>query len=341
MPLHQSKRLLPGDQVEVRSWPEIAATLDANGRLEGLPFMPEMLRWCGTRGRVYKCLERTCEETEGGMRRIRKVVFLDGLRCDGTEHGRCQKECMLFWKEAWVKRVDPSAPEEDPALARPAPGPVLPTRSPDGRYVCQSTELIRATMPFAGLELASYWRDLSARTYTPWRLSSILAKALFLRLRRLALGRSYRVLQGDLRTTPIEMLGLQPGEMVRVKSQQHIASTLDFAGKNQGLAFTIEMLPYCGKTLRVHKRLERMIVESTCKVIEVKNTVILRGVTCDGCHIMRGGCPRENYHFWREAWLERVNEERVNEEKAAGVEPAEHDPSSVAPDVGSPKGCTS
>jgi hypothetical protein len=34
-----------GELVEVRSEEEILATLDANGDREGLPFMPEMLRY--------------------------------------------------------------------------------------------------------------------------------------------------------------------------------------------------------------------------------------------------------------------------------------------------------
>ena len=41
-----------GDWVEVKSPLEIAQTLDANGTLEGLPFMPEMVAFCGHRFRV-------------------------------------------------------------------------------------------------------------------------------------------------------------------------------------------------------------------------------------------------------------------------------------------------
>jgi hypothetical protein len=36
-----------GELVEVRSAEEILATLDENGEPDGLPFMPEMLAWCG------------------------------------------------------------------------------------------------------------------------------------------------------------------------------------------------------------------------------------------------------------------------------------------------------
>jgi hypothetical protein len=41
------QRFFRGQLVEVRSSAEIAATLDANGKLDGVPFMPEMARYCG------------------------------------------------------------------------------------------------------------------------------------------------------------------------------------------------------------------------------------------------------------------------------------------------------
>ena len=39
-----------GDLIEVRSAAEILATLDERGELENLPFMPEMLKFCGRYG---------------------------------------------------------------------------------------------------------------------------------------------------------------------------------------------------------------------------------------------------------------------------------------------------
>ena len=41
--------LKAGEWVQVRSKEEILATLDANGRLDEMPFMPEMLKFCGAR----------------------------------------------------------------------------------------------------------------------------------------------------------------------------------------------------------------------------------------------------------------------------------------------------
>ena len=57
-------------------------------------------------------------------------------------------------------------------------------------------------------------------------------------------------------------------------------ATLDVQGKNHGLAFTVEMLPFCGKTFRVLKRLETMIQESSRRLIRLEDTVIL-----EKCHM--------------------------------------------------------
>ena len=47
--ISSAKGLRVGDLVEVRSADEIMATLDERGELENLPFMPEMLKFCGQR----------------------------------------------------------------------------------------------------------------------------------------------------------------------------------------------------------------------------------------------------------------------------------------------------
>ena len=96
-----------GEWVEVKSADEILATLDAQGSVDGLPFMPEMLRYCGMRFRVFKSAHKTCD-TIGGtkIRHMSDAAHLEGLRCDGSSHGGCQAGCLLFWKSAWLKRVD-------------------------------------------------------------------------------------------------------------------------------------------------------------------------------------------------------------------------------------------
>jgi hypothetical protein len=42
-----------GDWVEVRSKEEILRTLDVRGRLDDLPFMPQMFQYSGQRFRIY------------------------------------------------------------------------------------------------------------------------------------------------------------------------------------------------------------------------------------------------------------------------------------------------
>ncbi len=96
-----------GQAVAVRSLGEILETLGADGKFEGLPFMPEMAPLCGKTFRVYRRAERTCVEGFG-MRGLRGTVLLDGLRCDGSAHAGCQRGCLFFWKEVWLKPADPS-----------------------------------------------------------------------------------------------------------------------------------------------------------------------------------------------------------------------------------------
>jgi len=50
-----------GDWVEVRSKEEILRTLDKQGKLDGLPFMPQMFKYCGKRFRVYRRAHKTCD----------------------------------------------------------------------------------------------------------------------------------------------------------------------------------------------------------------------------------------------------------------------------------------
>ncbi|MHC4962667.1 MAG: hypothetical protein ACYTGA_11180 [Planctomycetota bacterium] len=63
---------------------------------------------------------------------------------------------------------------------------------------------------------------------------------------------------------------------------------------------------YCGKRLKVFKRLETMILESTREIRKAKNTVLLEGALCDGEDWY--GCDRSCFFFWREAWLKRVDD---------------------------------
>ncbi|MGC8811393.1 MAG: hypothetical protein ACP5Q3_14195 [bacterium] len=304
----QKKLLLPGTIVRIKSLPEIMSTLDKFGKLEGLPFMPEMAKYCGKIFLVSRRLERTCEESERGMRRIKNVVFLDNLRCDGSAHGGCQKRCFIFWKEDWLSTefdkvtLSESHNNIKELIAQ------LPAELPDGSFICQSTELVHATTPISLFDFMCYIRDIRSKTYSIPELIKVLLRAFFLRVRYYLTGIPFRYLKGNQKVTPSQSLNLQPGEWVRVKTKDEIRATLDINGMNRGLRFTLDMLPYCGKVYRVLDRLERMIYEPTRRIVTLKDTVILEDSICRGCHIIKGGCPRANYNFWREIWLERITD---------------------------------
>ena len=122
-PSASAGRFRSGELVEVRGVREILATLDAEGRLEGLPFMPEMVKCCGRRFRVYRHVERVYLDKHYYVARLTNTVLLKDVRCDGRGHGGCQMGCLLLWKTAWLKWADetgnPAPPEEGGLVPRP------------------------------------------------------------------------------------------------------------------------------------------------------------------------------------------------------------------------------
>ena len=96
-----------GDWVEVRSAREIFSTLDAQGKLKGLRFTPEMAKFCGNRFRVYKRVDKILLETTGELRKIRTPTFLlENVFCDGGAHGSCDRSCFCFWRQEWLKKAN-------------------------------------------------------------------------------------------------------------------------------------------------------------------------------------------------------------------------------------------
>src|SRR5260370_40632643 len=99
--------LKAGDWVEVRSPEQILATLDENGCLENLSFMPEMFAFCGQRLRVYKRAHKTCDTVNDyKCRRMKDAVHLEGVRCDGQSHRGCEASCLIYWKTAWLRKLE-------------------------------------------------------------------------------------------------------------------------------------------------------------------------------------------------------------------------------------------
>jgi hypothetical protein len=120
--------------------------------------------------------------------------------------------------------------------------------------------------------------------------------------------------------TPETNLGLEPGEWVRVKSYGQILATLDPLNKNRGLSFDAEMVPFCGRSFRVLKRVKRILNEKTGRLMVLNNAcIILEGVVCEAryseCRLF---CPRSIPSYWREIWLERLSEIRPLNSKQVG-----------------------
>src|SRR5215468_440277 len=72
--------------------------------------MLEMLRYCGKTMRVGKRAHKTCDPALGiGGRKMANTVHLSNIRCNGSAHDGCEAGCLIFWKEAWLKRIEPKA----------------------------------------------------------------------------------------------------------------------------------------------------------------------------------------------------------------------------------------
>jgi hypothetical protein len=80
--------------------------------------------------------------------------------------------------------------------------------------------------------------------------------------------------------TPIAVLGLKPGELVRLKSAEQIAATLSVSNKNRGLSFDPEDLPYCGGIYHVRRQVTRIIDERSGRMLTMRTPCVsLEGVT--------------------------------------------------------------
>ena len=86
-------------------------------------------------------------------------------------HGGCQAACLLFWKEAWLERVESEDERRRPARARRRAGPAAarpcsPATTVAARsngaavYRCQATEIPSASSPLRLRELDQYAGDV-------------------------------------------------------------------------------------------------------------------------------------------------------------------------------------
>jgi len=356
-------KLRIGDWVEVLSKEEILQTLDADGQVEGMPFMPEMLAFCGQRFQVFKIAHKTCDYSgvyPFPVRRLARTVHLQ-TRCEGTAHGGCEAGCLLYWKEVWLKRVANNQAAEKSVVPPqslikgdrpPSPGHLesilldrvvrQPVEGNAPTYICQMTQITAATTPLNWWDLRQYIEDYRSGNVGLKRLLTALVYWPYYSLSQAGIGlgpamrwlynmlcplwggslfprTSGRIPEGQ--PTPVVKLNLQPGETVRVKSHKEILESVDVYNKNRGMSWDAELVPYCGGTYKVLRRVNRQIDERSGKMLEMKNPcVVLDSVVCQARYSpCRMFCPKGMYPYWREAWLERVEEEKSSTRTVAGA----------------------
>ncbi len=280
-------------------------------------------------------------------RNLGDTVHLE-TRCSGEAHGGCQAACLLYWKRAWLSPVESDArdftsssvvfPGDRPRKSSQTSGCTendIWKRAQESvidetpTYICQMTQIRSATTPLAWWDFRQYARDYLSGNISFGRILSGIIYWIYYTLSEagIGVGRPMRWLYTKLNPlwggtgiprekgvipegvpTPLVKLNLQPGELVRVKSQEEILRTVDTGNKNRGMYWDAELVPYCGKTYRVRGRVTKLIGERTRKMVVMKNPcIILDSVVCQARYSpCRMFCPKEMFPYWREAWLERV-----------------------------------
>jgi hypothetical protein len=298
--------LLVGDLVEVKSWDEIRLTLDQNGGLDELPFMPEMRQFCGQRAYVFRCMHRLFDYRKSRrMRHMDGAVLLVGAVCDGAHHGGCDATCHLIWKASWLRR--PGEQEADAARITSVqkieyPPPAVPAAV---RYTCQLTQLHAASVDTKDPSLANFLRPLVSGNVAPAAFLVGVLTLLFeeVQQRRGGVGfPSFEALDAAFHAPQEDRLA--PGDEVIVKDRASIRATLNERLIHKGMGFEPDMLKHCGRRYRVTKEVKRVIDIVNGELRTMKTPAYL----LDGVHFSG---ERQFFNaqyeplFWRAAWLRR------------------------------------
>jgi hypothetical protein len=309
-----------GDVFRIRSADEILATLDSDGTVDGLVFMPEMLQYAGREVRVQSSAHKTCDGA-AEIRKMEKTVHLEGLRCDGSAHGGCQAACPLFWREEWLRPASEpqpaaSATTDEAALAILMPKTRRTNDSEESVYRCQATDVRRASRPLSRADPRQYVRDLTSGNVTlrvflaglavyAFKKYQLLTQRVLPRRLRIKGGKPYPFYQGTGTGARTPIADVAPGQLVEIRKKEEIMPTLSPENLNRKLWFDSEMVPHCGTRAPVNRHVQRIIDESTGKMIKLGDCVVLDNVVCQG--IYHRFCPRELDIYWRSAWLRSPN----------------------------------
>lgn len=293
-----------GDIVRVRPLEEIELTLDANGTLAGLPFMPEMRTFSGRTFRVHRRVDKVNDmRHKTGLRRMRHTVTLTNVRCSGDHHGGCQAECQMLWKDAWLQRLAAGTVPDDAQEGRTTdatPGFLDPH---DKIYVCQMTRLWEASQPMSRFDIRQDLRPLLYGNIGIGAYVIALLTRLFNTVQKLRGGIDFPAMppSGTNRSPTSTSSRIAVGQPVFICRREDIASTLKNS-RNKGLWFDRDMVRFCGQPSVLRTHVDRLIHEATGQMVVMKTPcVVLDGVVATGEFLRL--CPQHEYIFWREAWL--------------------------------------
>jgi hypothetical protein len=344
---YKELNLFAGELVEVRSVEEILATLNENGRLNAMPFMPEMLRYCGKQFRVFKVAHKTCDNIQPwNMRTVKEAVHLTGVRCDGQAHGECDAGCLIFWNEAWLKRVDdafvrdsqvgecgavtpmgPAVPASEgtipiPEVLQRASVKAMDPSNVEIIYSCQATELREFTSNLPSWNLWQYVRDIRTRNLHRGLGDSKSEKLLEVLLgivdvSRVLLIELFNKLQAVREGVPYPHVRPLPTAPSSGELNLQPGEFVQVKSRQEIFA-TLDRknknrgLLFDSEMLKYCGGTYR-VLKRVKQIVDEKNGKMLHMKS--SCIILDGSacaadyhklCPRAIYHYWREGWLRRV-----------------------------------
>src|SRR5256714_15019745 len=116
-------------------------------------------------------------------------------------------------------------------------------------YSCQATQVPKFSAPLTWWNPRQYVRDVTSGNTEFRKAAFVLGRATINAFQRWRGGRNFPAFPIPTKTkTPTETLDLKPGELVRVKTANAIAESLDVYSRNRGLYFEDEMIRWCGGT---------------------------------------------------------------------------------------------
>ena len=328
----RAEQLRVGDRVRVKSIEEILSTLDSDGKVEGLPFMPEMVAFAGRTLPVDAVTHRTCGtvkicETSGTTRHMEGAVHLRGVRCDGSCTRGLSGRLPDLLEAAVAGGGFPGEHRRRPSWRRrrlpttcrprwPPPPGATGTTTDDPVYSCQGPAMLRAT----SVRLATPTRALGRRRPLGQRGRAHTALASFAVLafnrwqgagangcqRRcgFAAGGSWPwyVPSGERRRYP--PLDLQPGELVEVRSRDRDRGHPRRQRRPSWPSLRCRDAPLLREA---HGSLPGSTASSTRRPAGCSGSATASSSRTSGVRARSGRvCRRKIYTYWREAWLRRV-----------------------------------